>query len=104
VIWPGALIQEVPLVSSYDVEGRFLSSNVLSRRPSGTGHGSSSHLTFREVLYLTYIIRRIPAYLIQQEYGFSFKTIADGVMFSSSTLLAYVEGYFQNIGGPNKTA
>jgi len=54
-------------------------------------HGSwfqGSKLTFHEVLYLTYdIVRREPAHLIQQEYGFSSKTIADWGMFCRETML-----------------
>ena len=63
-----------------------------------------SKLTFQEVLYLTHdIVRRVPAHLIQREYGFSSKTIADWVMFCRETMLMYMEGCSENIRDPNKT-
>jgi hypothetical protein len=36
-----ALIQQLPMVLDGDVEGSLLRPNVLSRRPSGTAHGST---------------------------------------------------------------
>ena len=104
VIWPGALIQQLPTVLDGDVNGRLLKPNVLSRRPSGTDHGSSSHLTFQEVLCLTYdIVRREPAHLIQEEHGHSSATVTDWGMFCRETMLVYMEGWSEKIGSPNKT-
>jgi len=73
----------------------------------GIRHGSwfqQSNLTFQEVLYLTYdIVCRVPAHQIRREYAFSSKTIADWGMFCRETMLVYVEGCSEKIGGPNKT-
>jgi hypothetical protein len=70
-------------------------------------HGSwfqESKLTLQEVLYLTYdILRREPANLIQREHHFSDHTIADWGMFCRETLLVYLEGCSEKIGGPNET-
>jgi transposase-like protein len=70
-------------------------------------HGSwfqQSKLTFQEVLYLKYdIVRHVAAHLIQQEYGFSSKTIGDWGMFRRETMLVYMEGCSEKIGGSNKT-
>jgi hypothetical protein len=71
------------------------------------GHGSwfkESKLTFQEVLYLTYdILRREPAHQLQHEHQFTDRTIADWGMFCRKTLLVYLEGCSEKIGGPNKT-
>jgi hypothetical protein len=76
-------------------------------KPKAIKRGSwfqHSKLTFQDVLYLTQdIVRREPAQLIQQEYGFSSKTIADWSMFCRQTMLEYMEGCSVKIGGPNKT-
>ena len=63
-----------------------------------------SNLTFREILLLTYdIVRREPAHHITDEYGFSSRTIADWGMFCRETMLIFMEGCSEKIGGPNKT-
>lgn len=63
-----------------------------------------SHLTFQEVLYLSYdIARREQAKLIQQENGFSSKTVADWGMLCRETMLVYMDGCSEKIGGPNNT-
>jgi len=63
-----------------------------------------SKITFQEVLYLTHdIVCREPAHLNQQEYGFSSKTTADCGMSCRETMLQYMEGCSEKIGGPNKT-
>jgi hypothetical protein len=104
VIWPGALIQQLPTVLHGDVQGRLLKPKALSRRLLGMAHGFSSHLTFQEVLYLTYdIVRRVPARQIQQDYSFSSKTIADWGKFCRETMLVYTEGCSDKNGGTNKT-
>jgi hypothetical protein len=55
-------------------------------------------------LYLTYnIVRRFPAHLIQQEYVFSSTTVTDWGMYCRETMLVYMEGCSEKIGGPNKT-
>jgi len=70
-------------------------------------HGSwfqQSRLTFQEVLHLTYdIVRREPAHLIQEEHGHGSDTVADWGMFCRETMLVYMEGCSEKIGGPNKT-
>ena len=63
-----------------------------------------SHLTFLEILLLTYdIVRREPAHQIRQEHRFSTHTVADWGMFCRETMLVFMEGYSEKIGGPNKT-
>ena len=100
-IWPGALIQQLKKVLDGDVGGS-LGPNVLSRSPSGTSHGSSSHLTFQEVLYLTYdIVRREQPKLILQEHNFSSKTVADWGTFCRDNA-EYMEGCSEKLWGPNK--
>jgi transposase-like protein len=70
-------------------------------------HGScfqQSNLALQEVLYLTYdILRREPAKHIQDEHHFNDHTIAEWGMFCRETLLVYLEGSSEKIGGPNKT-
>jgi transposase-like protein len=70
-------------------------------------HGSwfqGSNLTFQEVLEITYdIVCREPAHVIQEEYGFSSGTVADWGMFCRETMLVFMEGCSEKIGGPNKT-
>jgi hypothetical protein len=70
-------------------------------------HGTlfqNSHLTFKEVLYLTYdILRREPAFQIQNEYCFNENTITDWAMFCRETMSVFLEGCSEKIGGPNKT-
>ena len=62
-----------------------------------------SNLTLQEVLYLTYeILRREPAKHIQHEHHFSDHTIVDWGTFCRQTLLEYLEGSSEKIGGPNK--
>jgi hypothetical protein len=71
-------------------------------------HGSwfqNSKLTLQEVLYLTYdILRREPAVHIKHEHHFNDHTIADWGMFCRGAMLVFLEGCFEKIGGPNKTA
>jgi len=63
-----------------------------------------SNLTFREILLLTYdIVRREPAHQIKEEYGLSPNTIANWGMFCRETMLIFMEGCSEKIGGPNKT-
>jgi len=63
-----------------------------------------SNLTFQEVMFLTYdIVRREPASLIKEEHRFSPTTIADWGQFCRKTMLMYMEGCSEKIGGPNKT-
>jgi hypothetical protein len=60
----------------------------------------NSHLTFQEVLYLTYdILRREPAQQIQYEHH----TITNWGKLCRVALLVYLEGYSEKIGDPNKT-
>jgi len=63
-----------------------------------------SKLTLQKVMYLTHdIVRRVPARLIQQEHRFGPNTIADWGHFCRETMLMYMEGCSEKIGGPNKT-
>ena len=75
--------------------------------PRSTSQGSlfqRSHLTFQEVLYLTFdILRREPAHQIEREHHFSRHTIAEWGMFCRETMLVYLEGCCEKLGGPNKT-
>jgi hypothetical protein len=62
------------------------------------------HLTFQEILYLTYdILRREPAQQIQHEHHFGDYTITDWRLFCRVAMLVYLEGCSEKIGGPNKT-
>jgi hypothetical protein len=70
-------------------------------------HGSwfqHSNLTFHEVLFLTYdFVRHEPAHLIESEHRFNSNTLADWGQFCRETMLLYMEGCSEKIGGPNKT-
>jgi transposase-like protein len=70
-------------------------------------HGSwfhQSNLTFLEILNLTYdIVRREPAHHIQNEHCFGNHTITDWGMFCRETMLVFMEGCSEKIGGPDKT-
>jgi hypothetical protein len=50
-----------------------------------------------------YILRREPANEIQHEHHFSDHTITNWGMFCRETLLVYLEGSSEKIGGPKKT-
>ena len=69
-------------------------------------HGSwfqLSNLTLQEVLLLTYdIVCREPALKIQNEYCFSAHTVTDCGSFCRETMLEFLEGGSEKIGGPNK--
>jgi hypothetical protein len=55
-------------------------------------------------MVLTYdILRRDHAHQIENEYSFSEHTVADWGMFCMETMLEYLEGSSEKIGGPNKT-
>ena len=63
-----------------------------------------TNLTFQEVLFLTYdIVHREPAHRIQREHGFGDNTLADWGQFWGETMLVYMEGCSEKIGGPTKT-
>jgi len=63
-----------------------------------------TNLTFQEVMFLTYdIVRREPASLIKNEHCFSSTTISDWGQFCRETMLVFMEGCSEKIGGPNKT-
>lgn len=49
---------------------------------------------------VTYIIRRVPAHIIQ---CFSPNTIAAWEQFFTETMLVYLEGYSASTGGPNNS-
>jgi len=70
-------------------------------------HGSWFHLsnlTFQEILFLTYdIVRREPAHQIQNEHRFGTHTVTDCGMFCRETMLVFMEGCSEKIGGSNKT-
>jgi len=62
-----------------------------------------SKLTLQEVMYLTHdIVRRVPAYIIHKENRFGSDTIAAWGIFCRETMLVYVEGCSEKIGGPSK--
>jgi hypothetical protein len=68
---------------------RIVSSSACSASTS-IRHGSwfqQSHLNFMEVMFLTYIVRRVPACTIQQEHQFSSPTIADWAQFCREAML-----------------
>jgi hypothetical protein len=55
-------------------------------------------------MYLTCnIVPHEPAHLIHQEHRFGPNTIADWGQFCRRTMLVYMEGCSEKIGGPNKT-
>ena len=62
-----------------------------------------TNLTFQEVMFLTYIVRREPASLIKDEHCFSSTTLSDWGQFCRETMLVCMEGCSEKIGGPNKT-
>jgi len=63
-----------------------------------------SNLTFREILLVTYdIVCREPACPTREEYGVSPNTIADWGMFCRETMLVFMAGCSEKLGGPNKT-
>ena len=60
-------------------------------------------LTFREVLLVTYgIVCREPAHRIIEEYCLSSSTVADWGMFCRETILVFMAGCSEKLGGPNK--
>ena len=62
-----------------------------------------SNLTFREILLVTYdIMRRETALRIKEEFCLSSSTVADWGTFCRETMLMFMEGYSEKIGGPNK--
>jgi hypothetical protein len=68
-------------------------------------HGFSTvvSLTFQEVLFLTYdIVRCVPTKRIKEKHNFSPTKILDWGQFCRETILVYMHGCFQKIGGPNK--
>ena len=63
-----------------------------------------SNLTFREILLLTYdIVCREPAHRTSEEYSVGPNTIADWGMFCRETMLVFMAGCSEKLGGPNKT-
>jgi hypothetical protein len=92
-------------VSDSDVEEELLS-YALKRILSGM-YGSwfqQRKLTFQEFMYLTYdIVRRVPAHIVHKKHRFGPNTIADWGLFCSETMLVYMEGCSEKIGGANKT-
>jgi hypothetical protein len=55
-------------------------------------------------MYLAYdIVRGVPAHIIQKEHRFGSDTIAAWGLFCRETILVYMEGCSEKIGGPNKT-
>jgi len=62
-----------------------------------------SNLTFREVLLITYdIVRRETARFTKEEYSLSSNTVADWGMFCRETMLVFMAGCSEKLGGPNK--
>lgn len=61
-----------------------------------------SNLTLMEIILITYILRRDPAHQIEKELGLSDHTVADWGLFCRETMLEFLEGSFEKIGGPNK--
>ena len=55
-------------------------------------------------MFLTYdVVRREPARRIKQEHRFGPNTLAEWGQFCRETMLRYVQGCSEKIGGPNKT-
>ena len=71
-------------------------------------HGSwfqLSNLTLLELIVITYaILRRDSDCQIESEFNLSDRTVADWGMFCSETMLEFLKGSSQKIGGPNKIA
>jgi len=62
-----------------------------------------SNLTLLEIISITYdILRRDSAQQIENELDLSYHTVADWGMFCRETMLEFLEGSSQKIGGPNK--
>ena len=58
-------------------------------------HGSwfqHTNLTFQEVMFLTYIVRREPAALNKNEHCFSSTTVSDWGQFCRETMLVFMQG------------
>ena len=70
-------------------------------------HGSwfqQNNLTFQEVIFLSHdIVRRILAHIIQTQHRFTTTTMSYRGQFCRQTMLVYLEGCSERIGGPNKT-
>jgi len=63
-----------------------------------------SNLTFREISLVTYdIVCREPAHRIKEEYGLSSNIVADWGMFCRETMLVFMTGCSEKLGGPSKT-
>jgi hypothetical protein len=55
-------------------------------------------------MYLTYdIVCRVPVHIIRKEHRFCSDTIAAWGLFCRETMLVYMKGCSERIGGPNKT-
>jgi len=55
-------------------------------------------------MYLTYdIVRHVPAHIIHKEHRFGSDTVAAWGLFCRETMLVYMEGCSEEMGGPNKT-
>jgi hypothetical protein len=79
----------------------------MCRATASIKHGSwfqKSKLTFLEILLITYdIVCREPAHRIQNELSLGKQTVTDWGMFRRETMLVFLEGCSEKIGGPNQT-
>ena len=64
---------------------------------------SESHLTFLQVMLLTYhIVRRLPARNIRMELHLAEHTVTDWTMFCREAMMDYVARSSEKLGGPGK--
>jgi transposase-like protein len=64
----------------------------------------NSHLTFQEILFLTYdILCREPAHQIKHEHRFGDHVIPDWGMYCLEAMSVFLEGCSEKIDGPNRT-
>jgi len=61
-----------------------------------------SNLTFRELLLITYIVRRETARFTKEKYSLSSNTVADWSMFCRENMLVFMAGCSEKLSGPNK--
>ena len=101
--------RDMTWTADLDRSGRFrwrCRKSVARVRCRGTAcirHGSWFQLTILEIIAITYdILRRNYAYQIENELNLSDHTVADWDMFCSETMLEFLEGSSQKIGGPKQ--
>ena len=88
--------------------GRYMTAISAStcRVSTSVRHGTrfqQSNMNFMEVVFLTHIVRRVPARTIQQKHQFGSASITDWSKFCREVMFGYVLVSPQKIGCPNKT-